>query len=1140
MKMVNINISNTTQDALLRVFDDINLQGDDLENKCIVVVPDNFSLNAEKLFFEHLNKTATFNVEFLTFSRLANKVLSENFKNINLVNKNTGLLILSKIIYENKDSLKVFGSPRLKPGVVEELYNTINQFKSSLIFPEEIEENKDVSLNNKLKDIKFLYQKFDEELSNFGIDGSTRLNLFCDQIKTSELIKTSHLYFACFPTYTFQQLNILQNLILNAQSVTFGLSATTFQANSDIYLNENLQKVLEICSACHIKANIKNFLAPRSAAKNHIINNLYSYKQNIFKLDDKSNLKQNTLPLLNVVDGRTNLKMPQKSEQLNYINQIALVEAQSKEDEVIFLAKQIKADFYNKKLQPKDINVAVCNLESYIDTIKSTFQKFGFNYYISNSENLSKSFIARDLKLLFNILENGIDQNLFFAYASSLFIKNYFVNYCLNQDESALQILFSGQSLKEVSLKDKTLKLNDLYDDLLELFENYALKYGLNYNILTCEIDNKEQNFEAFKVFRNIISQPLLLLIESIKSKTVAQDYVACLQQFFDDIYLKNTVEKLINNFANQKQFEEQKFTEKCVKQIQELMQNLSFIFANKIIDIEEFVTVLTGAIDAIKVSILPVGTNQIYVAESNSNSFLERENLYIIGASLNTFPISKADIGLLSDKDINNLNFKKNLEPTIKQINKREKYTCFELLSCFKTKLIVSYPLSLGGAQNSKSEVFNLLSSLFTINNKPLELIKTSSLINSTLFIKDNNKKQSLINMLLANRTVAKSVVSNNVVLKNIGQKLFKINNNLNFSHVYKLQNANKLFFKQNKASVSKIESFYTCPYKHFLQYGVKLKEREIFVVKPVDIGNVVHEILENFVNVLISKNMIIARDKFEDLVVFLFEKTCKKQEYEKLNAPEYAFTKRSLFLECLRVCDSIYYQIKSGEFKPQKTEYSFEYKIGEDYINGKIDRVDTYDNLIRLIDYKTGASKFSFEEIYYGKKLQLMIYALALQELTGQSVVGTFYFPIKNAFNIDGDSKYEQYKLSGTYLDSLEILKLFDKNIGNKQNTSDIVKGKIKQGKNGEELDAYTKLSCVSPKEFNDILIYAKQMFLNAVYNIKNGEILKSPCALNGFSYCKNCIYNSICGYDEAGTFRTFKRKAKKFSFDLGENNE
>ena len=239
----------------------------------------------------------------------------------------------------------------------------------------------------------------------------------------------------------------------------------------------------------------------------------------------------------------------------------------------------------------------------------------------------------------------------------------------------------------------------------------------------------------------------------------------------------------------------------------------------------------------------------------------------------------------------------------------------------------------------------------------------------------------------------------------------------------------------------------------------------------------------------------MIVSRESFDALVSSLFEKICQKPEYEKLNAKNYAFTKRSLYLECLRVCDSIYYQIKSGEFKPSKTEFSFEKQIGDVTINGKIDRIDVYDNLLRVIDYKTGANKFSFDEIYYGKKLQLMIYALALQELTGSSVVGTFYFPIKNAFSEEGESKYEQYKLSGTYLSSVEILKLFDKKIGTKTISSDIVKGKIKQGNNGDELDSYTINSCVTPKEFNDILIYARQMFLNAVLNIKNGQILKKP---------------------------------------------
>ena len=50
----------------------------------------------------------------------------------------------------------------------------------------------------------------------------------------------------------------------------------------------------------------------------------------------------------------------------------------------------------------------------------------------------------------------------------------------------------------------------------------------------------------------------------------------------------------------------------------------------------------------------------------------------------------------------------------------------------------------------------------------------------------------------------------------------------------------AGKLFASPLHASVTRIESFATCPFKHFAQYGLKLPPREDGDVTVMDLGNV------------------------------------------------------------------------------------------------------------------------------------------------------------------------------------------------------------------------------------------------------------------------------------------------------------
>ena len=73
---------------------------------------------------------------------------------------------------------------------------------------------------------------------------------------------------------------------------------------------------------------------------------------------------------------------------------------------------------------------------------------------------------------------------------------------------------------------------------------------------------------------------------------------------------------------------------------------------------------------------------------------------------------------------------------------------------------------------------------------------------------------------------------------------------------------------------------------------------------------------------------------------------------------------------------------------------------------LRGRIDRVDEAASdgqaYVRVVDYKTGAKKFSLTDVYYGLNLQLLVYLMAVENYYrahGREVIpaGGFYFEIK-----------------------------------------------------------------------------------------------------------------------------------------------
>ncbi|MCH7814203.1 MAG: PD-(D/E)XK nuclease family protein, partial [Planctomycetes bacterium] len=56
-------------------------------------------------------------------------------------------------------------------------------------------------------------------------------------------------------------------------------------------------------------------------------------------------------------------------------------------------------------------------------------------------------------------------------------------------------------------------------------------------------------------------------------------------------------------------------------------------------------------------------------------------------------------------------------------------------------------------------------------------------------------------------------------------------------------------------QASVSRLESFAACPFRHFAEYSLRLKPRRLAKLEPVDVGTLHHTILEDFIGRLVER---------------------------------------------------------------------------------------------------------------------------------------------------------------------------------------------------------------------------------------------------------------------------------------------
>ena len=213
------------------------------------------------------------------------------------------------------------------------------------------------------------------------------------------------------------------------------------------------------------------------------------------------------------------------------------------------------------------------------------------------------------------------------------------------------------------------------------------------------------------------------------------------------------------------------------------------------------------------------------------------------------------------------------------------------------------------------------------------------------------------------------------------------------------------------------------------------------------------------------------------------------------------------TLIDEAYRVINGLNYIDENSLFTPKYFECEFKgesaLKFSNINIIGKIDRVDEYKDKLRIIDYKSGKADASLKELFYGNKLQLFLYALAMENYTKKSVVGEFYLPLHNAYSRESST----YSLKGFFVNDGEIVSSMDTRLvaGMK---SDIVNIRMNKGGIASKTTGYKELSF---DEMSRLKNYAKNVSIQAVDEIKSGYIAPSPSDIS--NPCKYCAYSHIC---------------------------
>ena len=1064
---MNFLLSKTTNSAFLHGLGEaLSFAEQNEKNSVVVVVPETKTVMAERWLLEHSKNGAFSNIFICTYNRLLSKL--NPGKDSKLLTRESGIYIVKRLVQELSGSFVCYKKASKFLGFAENIYDTIAQLKASGVTPHELSNAARMSkgaLSSKMADIALIFDAYESFVLGKMIDASDSLEEVAKESTKSEFVKKSDVFILGFDTVTNKMANAVKSLVKTAKSVTVSASFLHPKLeNAHISDNSEFEHYKSVADELHIKYEPIIFNDKFNEDMAHVASNAFVY--------------------------------PSKTKKCK--GNISFFAAANVEKEITCVAEII-----SKKVREggrfRDFGVLFAEKSAtYEQTLRRVFGEYDIPFFISKKYDFSKHPLFCLINHVLELSRLGLVAEHMVALA-----KNPLLDFV---DES-------------------------------NHFENYIIRTGVNYNgfrepFLSRDPDGK---FKEEEKHAEIVRSGLVGLLDKVLGdfggERPVEEFVKGLKEFFERIDINQRLERLCQEEKELGENESAAVTEQVLTKLNENLDALLQFLGETRIDCMELSGLILSGLSGVEIALIPLSLDSV-VAQTKTDGMLGVKRLFVVGASEGNFPTMLEDCGIIRDSEINGLDseFKIKIEPTIKLKNRRERFGAFETLLDFENVTVSYSKLGEGGEENSPSSFVASVAGLFdeykVAGETLIPLVQPCMDMFGQkidcVYTYDNVEKML---SSVAGKHKANLLKADDVVLASMYEAI-KGNSKLDFDEIFgnkKPQNKltkTDIYFKNTKTSISELEKYFTCPFLHFAEYGLCLRDRKQAQMKAANVGDFLHKIAEKYVNLYICGKEHDKNAKTKIITEVLLEDDIATKNNKILV--------EILRKEAMRLLDAIELQLSLSAFKPSQTEAWFGKNGAYNQIDlahgikieGKIDRVDTWNNFYRVVDYKTGKIEESPENLYYGKKVQLLSYLEAIRKTKNNMIpAGALYFPVHSEW-VDSENKAEKtYKNKGYLLKDESVVVAMDSTLKN-ENTSAFVPANFKKqgaGEEGREFGAEGNL--LSTAQFCGVLDYILELENKAVDEILSGNIDASP-VFNGSGNdlpCKYCDYNGVCGFDK-----------------------
>ena len=882
------------------------------EKKIYIITPEQFSFTAEKKLMDKLNSKSALNAEVVTLSRMAYRVINEigQGKKAKLSKCGKAMLIYS-ILSNNKEKLKFLGKSDEN---IDLSIRAIREFKQHGISIEDLEQEEqkqeDKYLKTKLADMKLIYSEFEGKISKEYIEEDDLLEILANNIEKTDIVKDSIIYIDEFAGFTKQEYEIIKKMILLSKQVNITITIDKLEyainPDTDIYYSnkQTLTKILNL-----VEEN--NFKMEEPVALE---------KEYRFKTKELKHLSENIY----------NIKSTKYAEN---VENISLFLAKNQYSEIEEIAKQITKLVRKNNMHYRDVSIITKNLDSYQSLVKAIFASYDIPVFIDTKKDLDQNIIVKYVLSILEIINKNFANEAVFGY-----IKLGFCN---------------------------------IENDEIFKLENYCNKWGIKQSKWKKDfvygLDDKEkvQEIERMNELRTQIIEPLVELQNKIRKDKTAKGIAKSLYEFMLDENIPEKVKAKIEKLEENQLLELASEYKTSYKIILEILDEIVLIFEKDNLTIDKFYKILKIGLKNSELGKIPGTADQVAFGDVDRSRSHKVDTVFIIGLNDGAFPSVNKDEGFFNDQDRNILK-QNGIELAKNTIDRlyEDNFNIYKAFTTAEKQIYLSYASSDSDGKslrpsiliNKIKKIYPKLEEKSDVMGKKYEIINEKityeELIENMAHARENEKIEDIWYLIY-------NYYKQNNNWKNQLQQDIQALNYTNLPQKIEKENIDKLYGNTLKTSISKLERYRSCPFSYYLQYGLKLKEKEELKIQSFNTGSFMHETIDEFFQKVREEKVELAELEEEDILKIVSniidENLGQTKNYIFTATAKYKILVRRLKKIVSKALKYIIQTIIYSDFSIEGTEIEFGKKGKYEpiilnlengkrvEITGKIDRIDT-----------------------------------------------------------------------------------------------------------------------------------------------------------------------------------------------------